>query len=160
MILCAMCRTSGRSWLACAAVGAIAAIGAAPVGAQPPFGPPRDLSGQRDYSIEPSAAIAPNGEAVVAWQRRIDDYNSVTEAVARHAGGRFGPPEAISSSVWHSNDARVAMDRKGNSVVVYRKGNDSGVYNLYAVFRPAGGEFTSPVKVSDDTGIDGTFVTS
>jgi hypothetical protein len=96
----------------------------------------------------------------VVWQREIDDYNSVTEAVARPAGGRFGPPKAISSPVWNSHDAHVAMDRKGNSVVVYRKSNDSAVYNLYAVSRPAGGKFTSPVKVSDDTGIRGTFVTS
>jgi hypothetical protein len=134
------------------------ALACSPASAQSPFGPPADLSDPQLHSSDQDVAIAPSGEAVVVWHRRLSAYHSVSEAAGRTAGGSFGGPVAISSEKWHSLDHHVAMDPTGNAIIVYRKSNDFSTYNLFAVTRAAGGAFSAPVEVSDGEERNGTFV--
>ena len=90
----------------------------------------------RGQQLSPQIAIAPDGHFVVVWEDDSND-NGILEVRARafHSDGTEYFPQFdvnVSSSGQQSN-ARIAMDDKGNFVVVWEDDrNKDGLYNLLA----------------------------
>ena len=98
-------------------------------------------------AVEPSVAIDPAGDAVVAW-RYFDGTDQVIEAAERPAAGSFSVPDGLSSSGVNSFEPEVAMDGAGEAIAVWEEeGTTQTVVN--AAFKPVGDDFESPVPISE-----------
>jgi hypothetical protein len=103
------------------------------------WSPPRDLSG--DGARRPAVALAPNGSAVVAWDR---DGN--LEAAVGDTSGVFSTPLVLAVGTGARFPA-VAVNAAGDAVVTWFAGS------VMLAERPAGGAFGPPRAISDEGGL-------
>ncbi|HEX8648539.1 MAG TPA: hypothetical protein VF715_16720 [Thermoleophilaceae bacterium] len=71
--------------------------------------------------------VGENGDAVVVWRETEPPYHSTSRVLAsfRPSGGRFGPPEELSSDGFgFRGPPRVAVDGRGGAVVAYPEARD------------------------------------
>jgi hypothetical protein len=137
------------------AVGAKATIQAATRPAGGTFSKPVSLSAPGKDAINPRPAIDPAGNAIVVWQRGhpIQHNDDRVQASVRPAGGTFSKPVTLSAPGKTSEDAEVAMDRDGNAIAVWERGDPyQEAYRKNAVVQAAtlraGGSFSAPVTLS------------
>jgi hypothetical protein len=108
------------------------------------FSAPADLSADGDFVDPPRLAMNQAGDAVLVWDRTSGGPYGVQAAV-RPAGGSFSvPPRNLSTPGQFSNAPQVAIDERGDAVVVWATNGSK----VLAVTRPAGGSFSTPVEVS------------
>jgi len=87
--------------------------------------------------------------AVAVWNR-VQLWGTAVEVAVRPAGGSFGPARQLSTpvpaegyvppAVHYGGPARVAVDDRGNAIVVWSE-RDGGRKRVFAAARPASGEF-------------------
>lgn len=108
------------------------------------WGEPIPLSGEE--SVLPQAAMDARGDATAVWMRQ-DGSHPVVESSYRPEQGEWEAPTQVSQPGEGSGNPHVAIDAKGDSLVVWR-GEDEGEELLRAAYRPVGGSWGPPANVS------------
>ena len=118
------------------------------------FGPAQDLSDPGRDAFEPQVALDERGDALVAWTRNETAGLPRIQFSHRPRAGSFAEPGAISDLQVAASQPQIATDRRSNAIAVWTADDD--VLNpdnptyVQAAFRPAGGAFGIPVRLSDD----------
>jgi len=95
----------------------------------------------------PELAVNARGDALAVWRLGIPPHARVLAAV-RPAGGRFGKPQGISKAD-AGEETDGALDSRGNALAIWRRRDRVGHDNwIEAGFRPAGGRFGKPQRLS------------
>jgi hypothetical protein len=102
-------------------------------------------------------ATNPRGDTIVAWARNDGAGAYTVQASFRPAGGSFGPPQDIGSTLTcfflsvFGPTPDVALDANGGAVIVFGAPGPGGNTVARAALMPPGGTFGTPVDLSDDT---------
>lgn len=99
---------------------------------------------------DPRLAVDARGNTVAVWTNVTgNDWGNqgVVQSAARPAGGGWEPAVDVSTAGDKSFAAHVALDARGNAVVVF---NDHTDGRARSAIRPAGGAWTEPVDISED----------
>ncbi|MGA9371162.1 MAG: hypothetical protein WBV53_04875, partial [Solirubrobacterales bacterium] len=108
------------------------------------FGAPVDLSlTEADQS---QVAFDGAGNALAVWAR-FNGSNEIVEGAFRPAGGSFAPLGNLSVTGQDAFDPQVAFDGAGTAIVVWTRSNGTNDI-VQAAFRPAGGNFGTPMDLS------------
>jgi hypothetical protein len=84
----------------------------------------QSLSSPGQNATAPQVAVAPNGNAIIAWSRFDGSGPGCCERIqirTRSAAGTLGPVETISRAGHHGDDPEVAVDPAGNAVFVWER---------------------------------------
>jgi hypothetical protein len=103
-------------------------------------------------------AVSPSGELHLAW---VDSHSGkpLALAYARLSEGSKKPPKVLTlaSPICEACPPAVAVDQKGNPVVVYREGAGKGNRQVFAVCSTTGGaSFGKPIQVNERDGMVNT----
>ncbi|MDQ3934266.1 MAG: hypothetical protein M3340_06500, partial [Actinomycetota bacterium] len=82
-----------------------------------------------------------NGGAVAAWYR--EGGGSAHRIAIKEPGQPFGEPATYpgSGGDYSESRPRVAVNRRGDAIVIFNQDHSDGGERIYAAYRPAGGEF-------------------
>lgn len=129
--------------------------------AAPTWLPPETVSAPGDENAPSDLAVAPDGTAIVVWQRAEcknngdphECKNGRVQYSVRPPGGSFSAPVDMAGDPFASNMAnpQVAVDGAGNAIAAWISGSGETARVRYA-FRPAGGDFGGAKVVSDAGG--------
>lgn len=94
---------------------------AAPAGAAPTWLSPTKLSAPGQNAERPQVAVDAQGDALAVWQRLNEKSATTTiEASSRPGGsGAWTAPVTVSNSSEEASEPQVALDSKGDAVVVW-----------------------------------------
>jgi hypothetical protein len=104
----------------------------------------------------PSIAVDPNGNAYAVW---TDERNGKADIYFsyRPAGGPWGVNVQVNDGSGPTClGPSIAVDPGGNAYVVWRD-DRNGNHDIYFSYRPAGGSWSTDVKVNDDPGTANQF---
>lgn len=157
---------SGHRVLPAVALAALAALIAAPGASALEWGTHQTLSAAGELtSSEPSVAMDAGGDAIAAWNSVANqefECPCSVQVASRTAGAGFGKAVTIANTADEGNpayvsDVRTAMDSAGDAIVVWdaahvkQLGEIGGLADdVYAAYRPAGGSFGTPQKLSSE----------
>jgi PKD domain-containing protein len=110
------------------------------------WGEPIPLS--EGESFVPQAAMDGRGDATAVWMH-YDGSDYVVESAYRPEQGEWGEPTLVSEPGEEGGNPHVAVDGKGDSLVVWR-GEDEGHEFVRAAYRSAGGSWSEPENVSTE----------
>lgn len=110
--------------------------------AAPQWLTPVDLTAADNQIISPDVGVDGQGNLVAAWVRQDASSNYILEIATRAAGGSFSVAQ-IQSDPTLANAVRVVVNRAGDALVVWDRGN-----TIWATYRPAGGSFETPQGAS------------
>jgi hypothetical protein len=99
----------------------------------------------------PKVVVSPDGDAAAIWLGESAD-GEVLRAATRPAEGEWSEPVELSDVERIAREPDVAIDVQGNLTAIWRE--DDGVSEegiVEAATRPAGGEWSEPVGLSDDS---------
>jgi hypothetical protein len=105
---------------------------------------PVPLSGGEDFV--PQAAMDARGDVTAVWMH-FDGSRYVVESAYRPEAGEWEAPTLVSQPGEEGGNPHVALDAKGDSLVVWR-GEDEGDEFVRAAYRPLGGSWGQPADVS------------
>src|SRR4051812_108272 len=127
----------------------VAALMMLPAAAQatPTFLTAVNLSAAGQDGFEPDVASAPDGTVVAVWTRS-DGTNFRIQSASRTANGAWSAPQTISDPGMSASGPALAVDSSGNAVVAYTQSDGTNL-RINAAYRPSGGNFGTPVLVSD-----------
>lgn len=97
-------------------------------------------------SFVPQAAMDGRGDATAVWMH-FDGAHYVVESAYRPEQGEWEEPTLVSQPGEEGGNPHVALDAKGDTLVVWR-GEDEGTEFVRAAYRPVGGSWSKPVDVS------------
>lgn len=82
---------------------------------------------------QPAIAMASNGDAVIAWQQKVDDRSHVYMAERRNGKWRLPASldDHISPDKSYAWEANVAMDDAGNAIIVWDQEYAEGFHRVY-----------------------------
>ncbi|HET8948934.1 MAG TPA: hypothetical protein VFN44_00440, partial [Solirubrobacteraceae bacterium] len=104
------------------------------------LGAAQDVSGSGQNAFSPSAAIAANGTAMVAWYRS-NGTNDIIQAAMKPAGsGFFGSASDLSAAGQSAGGPEAAMNDAGDATVAWYR-YDGATYRVQATTKPASGGF-------------------
>ena len=104
------------------------------------------LGARQVYRVE--AAIGPDGTALIALTSFLGGRSEVA-ALVRHPDGRVEGPTPLAPTDRHRSNALVAVDAAGNATFLWSRnqfGRSPGAVEMAT--RPAGGAFSTPVRIS------------
>jgi hypothetical protein len=101
----------------------------------------------------PHVALDAKGDSLVAW-RGEDEGDEFVRAAYRSVGGSWSKPTNVSTASEHVQELHDAVDPDGNAIVAWA--GDTGEVGAYgivrAAYKPAGGDWGTPVELSADGG--------
>jgi hypothetical protein len=114
------------------------------------FYPDRRPNAGTGHPDDPSVAVAPNGEAIIAWAgpaNSTSDYNAAdfVRVMVVPPGQLNGPRITLARAQTTRVKTAVGYDDRGNATLFF-----SDQYGLSASTRPAGGSFSAPRRISRD----------
>lgn len=118
---------------ACAAAGAGAAV--------PKWSAPKPLT--RASADSYAVGLSDRGEAVAAWT----DSSGLYVAIAA-PGHRFAAPQHLSSRATPPPGRLLAVDRRGDALVLWVEPSGGRAPGLYVSFRPVRGRFGAPQRIA------------
>lgn len=110
------------------------------------WGAPVELTTTAGNVSQPLVAMGSGGAATVIWRYHGASGYAVRSA-SRTAGGGWQPPVDVSAAGEDPEEARVAVDAKGDALVLWQIDDGSG-WVVQATSRTAGGAWAAPVNVS------------
>jgi hypothetical protein len=114
------------------------------------FSTPQPLGAPEGAS--PEVAVDGRGTAIVVWEQRVGNTVLHTiEQSTRPAGGSFGVPQDLSAFTDEARFPDVATNRRGDALVTWTNRITSPNF-IEAVGRPAGGSFSTHLRVSGPVG--------
>jgi hypothetical protein len=108
------------------------------------WGEPTPLS--EGESFTPQAAMDARGDTTVVWMHN-DGSHYVVESAYRPEGGEWEAPMLVSKPGEEGGNPQVALDAKGDSLVVWR-GEVEGEESVRAAYRPQGELWSPATSVS------------
>jgi hypothetical protein len=105
---------------------------------------PTSLSGGESFT--PQAAMDARGDTTVVWMHN-DGSHYVVESAYRPEGGAWEAPTLVSTPGEEGGNPQVALDAKGDSLVVWR-GAVEGEEFVRAAYRPQGALWSPATNVS------------
>lgn len=99
-------------------------------------------------SFTPQTAMDARGDATAVWMH-YDGGDYVVESAYRPEQGEWEGATLVSQPGEEGGNPQVAVDGKGDSLVVWR-GEDEGDEYVRAAYRPAEGSWSAPVNVSGE----------
>jgi len=108
------------------------------------WGEPTPLSDEESFT--PQAAMDARGDTTVVWMHH-DGPHYVVESAYRPEGGAWEAPTLVSESGEEGGNPQVALDAKGDSLVVWR-GSVEGEEFARAAYRPQGESWGPATNVS------------
>lgn len=104
------------------------------------------------YNVyEPAIAVDATGSAYVVW---VDSRNGHGDIYFAHqpSGGAWGSNERVNDDVGtaYQGGPDIALDANGTATVVWVDMRNGSGNEIFAACRPAGGQWSSNVRVSDD----------
>jgi hypothetical protein len=108
------------------------------------WGEPTPLS--EGESFTPQAAMDARGDTTVVWMHN-DGSHYVVESAYRPEGGEWEAPTVVSKPGEEGGNPQVALDAKGDSLVVWR-GEVEGEESVRAAYRPQGEPWSPATSVS------------
>ena len=133
---------------------------AVPAGGAMAAGPQVAASGvATSTGAEPNAVLAPTvgiggGSVVVEWISGNDTsiaFRPETRTYPDNGAASPGPPEPIGAFGGSASDGEIGVDAAGKALVTWMQMVD-GERVEFAAFRPQGGSFGQPLRVSDSSG--------
>jgi hypothetical protein len=115
------------------------------------WGEPMTLAfpGLPDSVRDPQVAMDANGDTFVAWSEGTSSHSQVRAAFAPAGGIWHTTPEAFGDASLVSGSVRLAVDSKGDEVLAWITTDPSaGTSVPYATYRPAGGSWLTPSRLS------------
>ncbi len=97
-------------------------------------------------ALTPQAAVDAAGDATAVWMV-FSGSKLVARTAYRPAGEGWQAPAPLSALGEEAGDPQIALDAHGATTVVWRN-SDSGVASVRGVYRPAGGEWGEPTRIS------------
>jgi hypothetical protein len=99
---------------------------------------------------DPQVAVDANGDTFVAWSQGPDGSHSQVRAADRPSGGIWQTtPEAFGDASLVSGSERLAVDANGDEALAWITTDVSAATSVpYATYRPAGGSWLSPLRLS------------
>ena len=103
---------------------------------------------------EPRVAVGANGDAVAVWssvrQPSPGQYQTITMAATRTAGGSWSEPVALSDEdgLALSSQSRIVVDAQGNATALWVE-DIAGVAVLRSSTHPKNGDWSEPVSLTD-----------
>lgn len=108
------------------------------------WGEPTQLSGGKSFT--PQATMDARGDTTVVWMHN-DGSHYVVESAYRPEGGAWEAPTLVSEPGEEGGNPQVALDAKGDSLVVWR-GAVEGEEFVRAAYRPQGALWSPATNVS------------
>jgi hypothetical protein len=108
------------------------------------WGEPTSLSGGESFTTQ--AAMDARGDTTAVWMH-FDGAHYVVESAYRPEGGAWEAPTLVSQPGEEGGNPQVALDAKGDALVVWR-GSEEGEEFVRASYRPQGGSWSVPFNVS------------
>lgn len=105
---------------------------------------PIPLSGEG--SFVPQAAMDARGDVTAVWMH-FDGSRYVVESAYKPERGEWESPTLVSQPGEEGGNPHVALDAKGDALVVWR-GEDEGQEFVRAAYKPLGGSWGPPADVS------------
>jgi hypothetical protein len=97
---------------------------------------------------------APDGHAVLAFDRQVDDTTAIVQASVRSPGGAFGAPQALAAPQFVSTafGATAAIDDQGVATVAWSSGSVAAgtPAGVFAARSDVSGVFAAPQQLSAD----------
>ena len=110
------------------------------------FGVPQVLTDPGAYAAQPDVASDARGDAVAVWLKAEGSSRRV-QAAYRPAGGAFGAVQTLSQAGAEADEPRVAMDGRGDAVLLWSIAG-GGHAEVQAAVAAPGGAFAAPVSLS------------
>jgi microcompartment protein CcmK/EutM len=114
----------------------------------------KNLSAAGQNAFNAQVAVDPNGNAVVVWDW-YDGTHFRIQARRRTAAGGLSTVKNLSAAGQHASNAQVALDAKGNAVVVWTR-FDGAKYRIQTRRRSASGSL-GPVQTVSAAGQDAQY---
>jgi hypothetical protein len=92
-------------------------------------------------------AISGNGAVVVAWQR-VEGPHALAQVTMRASGGPWEPARTLSDQAGDGFRTRVGVDANGNATATWTASDGRNLI-VRSSSRPAGGDWTAPVDLSE-----------
>lgn len=108
------------------------------------WGEPTPLSDEESFT--PQAAMDARGDTTVVWMH-FDGTHYLVESAYRPEGGEWEAPTLVSKPGEEGGNPQVALDAKGDSLVVWR-GAVEGEEFVRAAYRPQGESWSPATNVS------------
>lgn len=108
------------------------------------------IAGPSQSKVDLQLVVNSEGDAAVLWIA-YGGGEQVVRAATRPAGEAWSQPVTLSDSEGEANEPGLAIDEQGNVTAIWTAdvGWEEGV--IEAATFPAGGEWSEPVELSDDT---------
>jgi hypothetical protein len=116
------------------------------------FNAPEELGAPGGAS--PRVAVDGRGTAIVVWEQQVGNTVKLTiEQSTRPVGGSFGVPQDLSALTDEARFPDVATNSRGDTIVTWTNRTVSPNF-VEAVGRPAGGTFSTHLRVSPAAAVD------
>jgi PKD domain len=109
---------------------------------------PVNLSETSNTGYRPEIAIAPNGEAIVAWELWNGSHSFIQASVRPAPGESWQTPVNLSETSHEAYAAQLAINAQNEAVAVWEFSNGSYLA-AQASARPSGGSWQTPVNLSE-----------
>ena len=107
---------------------------------------PAGLSAAGQNATNPMLAVNPEGEAITVWERYSGSH-FVVQVATRHAGGGWSAATNLSAAAKDGTRPQVALDPRGDAVVLWRSGDGSDLV-VETASRPPGGSWSAPAELT------------
>ncbi|MGH3546232.1 MAG: hypothetical protein ACRDPW_09955, partial [Mycobacteriales bacterium] len=111
------------------------------------FEPAQTLSEAGQNASAPQVAVAPQGNAIVIWDRS-DGTNRHVQVASRPSGGVFGRPQNISADGGSAFRPQIGFDSRGGAAAIWQHSSGANTSVQAASRPPGGGSFESPQTIS------------
>jgi hypothetical protein len=109
---------------------------------------PIAVSGGEEAFV-PQAAVDAQGDATAVWMAH-DGSRYVVESAYRPAGGGWEAPTELSQAGEEGGDPDIALDARGDTMVVWDGHGGGEAEAVRAAYRPASGTWQTPANLSQD----------
>jgi hypothetical protein len=116
-----------------------------------------NISPAGNWIYSPQIGMGDNGDALITWFQHNGSVYQVFKSEYR-SGGWTHPvnvSDNISPDGQDAKDQQVAMDSRGNAIIVWKQSDGSGEQIFQSVFRF--GTWTHPVNLTDNISPDGIW---
>ncbi len=112
---------------------------------------PVTISDTAEFKVELKLVVDPQGDAAAVWIGYAAGEGEIVHAATRPAGGEWSEPVTLSKVGEQAVEPNIAIDSQGNVTAIWVGGVGSEEGVVEAATLPAGGEWSEPVELSDDS---------
>ena len=108
------------------------------------------ISAVGEQALGLKVVVNPDGDAAVVWIGYAGGGKQIVRASTRPAGGDWSEPVALSDIEGYATDPDVAIDGQGTVTTIWSGSEGGWGYGVVkAASRPAGGDWSDPIELSD-----------